>query len=78
MERVLPHVRFPMIKPEQLALLEEDAFVRKYFSSFETYMVNAYKYHAVARDHRLGIVEGTVGPTVHSGFKTYEIDAFNS
>ena len=53
LDRVLPHVRFPMIKPEQLALLEEDAFVTKYFSSFETYMVNAYKYHAVPREHRL-------------------------
>ena len=52
LERVLPHVRFPMIKPEQLAILEEDAFVRKYFTSFESYMVNAYKYHAVPREHR--------------------------
>ena len=53
LERVLPHVRFPMIKPEQLALMEEDAFVKKYFSSFESYMNNAYKYHAVSKEHRL-------------------------
>ena len=57
LERVLPHVRFPMIKPEQLALLEEDAFVRKYFASFEAYMVNAYKYHAVPKEHRLACCE---------------------
>lgn len=43
-----------MIKPEQLALMEEDAFVKKYFSSFESYMNNAYKYHAVSKEHRKG------------------------
>lgn len=54
LDRVLPHVRFPMIKPEQLALLEDDAFVQGHIRAFNPYMVTAYKYHAVPKEHRKG------------------------
>jgi len=40
---LLPHIRFPMIFPEQLAEFEQSAFERAYHDVFSPYLLTAYR-----------------------------------
>ena len=48
LDDILQHIRFPMIFPEQLAEFEETQFARRYRMHLSSYLLSAYKYHALS------------------------------
>ncbi|XP_071504379.1 BTB/POZ domain-containing protein 17-like [Diadema antillarum] len=48
LKEMLPHIRFPMMTPEQLVQLESLKVVSQFQSLFATPLLQAYKYHALS------------------------------
>ena len=47
LREILPHVRFPMMTPEQLSALEETTVVAEHMALFAPFLLKAYRYHAL-------------------------------
>ncbi|XP_013393274.1 BTB/POZ domain-containing protein 17 isoform X2 [Lingula anatina] len=52
LEDIVPLIRFPWMKPQELSDLEHLDFVNKYYKYFAPHILSAYRYHAVIEEYR--------------------------